>query len=143
MKALSVRQPHASRIARGIKTLEIRSWKTHYRGPLLICAAARAITRRERTAHGIEDPAGYPLGVALCIVQLVGCRPMTQADVAAACTNYEPGVYAWELINVQGVEAFKVDGQLGLFTVILDHTPLARQTDINSREGAYAIQPSR
>jgi hypothetical protein len=114
MKALSVRQPHASRIARGIKTLEIRSWKTRYRGTLLICAGARAMTRRELAAHGIDNPADYPLGVALCIVQLVGCRPMTADDEAAACTTCAPGLYAWELADIRPVEPFLFSGALGL-----------------------------
>ncbi|MFN6025464.1 MAG: ASCH domain-containing protein, partial [Planctomyces sp.] len=42
MKALSIRQPFASLIAAGKKTVELRTWYTHYRGPLLICAAKSA-----------------------------------------------------------------------------------------------------
>jgi len=36
MKALSVKQPWANKIASGEKTIEVRTWYTHYRGPLLI-----------------------------------------------------------------------------------------------------------
>jgi hypothetical protein len=43
MKALSVRQPYASAILAGVKTLEIRSWQTHYRSDLLICATAKSL----------------------------------------------------------------------------------------------------
>lgn len=38
MKALTVRQPWASLIALGVKTVETRSWSTKYRGPLAIHA---------------------------------------------------------------------------------------------------------
>jgi len=38
MHALSVKQSFASLIARGRKTKETRTWKTKYRGDLLICA---------------------------------------------------------------------------------------------------------
>ena len=38
MKALTVRQPWASLIAAGVKTIETRSWSTKYRGPLAIHA---------------------------------------------------------------------------------------------------------
>lgn len=38
MKALTVRQPWASLIAAGVKTIETRSWSTRYRGPLAIHA---------------------------------------------------------------------------------------------------------
>lgn len=38
MKALTIRQPWASLIAAGVKTIETRSWSTRYRGPLAIHA---------------------------------------------------------------------------------------------------------
>lgn len=40
MKALTVRQPHAQLIVMGVKTIETRSWKTDFRGPLVIHAGA-------------------------------------------------------------------------------------------------------
>lgn len=43
MMTLSVRQPWASLIAWGDKTIEHRSWETPYRGPLLIHASGRPI----------------------------------------------------------------------------------------------------
>ena len=39
MKAISIHQPWASLIAFGEKRFETRSWKTDYRGPLLIHAS--------------------------------------------------------------------------------------------------------
>lgn len=46
MKALTIRQPWASLIAAGVKTIETRSWSTKYRGPLAIHAGKR------RPGHG-------------------------------------------------------------------------------------------
>ena len=43
MKTLSIRQPYASLICRGIKTIENRSWDTFYRGKLLIHASGRPL----------------------------------------------------------------------------------------------------
>lgn len=43
MKTISIRQPFASLICRGIKTIENRSWKTNYRGKLLIHASGKPI----------------------------------------------------------------------------------------------------
>ncbi|EGZ6857670.1 ASCH domain-containing protein [Cronobacter sakazakii] len=40
MKALSIRQPWAWLIANGYKDIENRSWRTNYRGPVLIHASA-------------------------------------------------------------------------------------------------------
>ena len=92
MKALSIRQPWASQILDGTKTTEYRSWYTHHRGPLLICAAAR-------------PHAGLPVGVALCVVDVVACLPL------------KAGGYGWLLRDVQPVEPFPVKGRLGLFEV--------------------------
>lgn len=41
MKALTIRQPWASLIGLGVKTIETRSWTTRYRGPLAIHAGKR------------------------------------------------------------------------------------------------------
>jgi len=43
MKTLSIRQPFASLICRGIKTIENRSWDTKYRGKLLIHASGKPL----------------------------------------------------------------------------------------------------
>ena len=42
MKALTLWQPWATLVARGVKTIETRGWSTAYRGPLLIHAAKRS-----------------------------------------------------------------------------------------------------
>ena len=39
MRALSVKQPWASLIASGQKTIETRTWRTDYRGDLLIVSS--------------------------------------------------------------------------------------------------------
>ena len=41
MKALSIKQPWASLIAHGIKNIENRTWKTHFRGKIYIHASAK------------------------------------------------------------------------------------------------------
>jgi hypothetical protein len=104
-KALSVRQPWASLIADGQKTLEIRSRRTHYRGPLLICVSSR------------PRLPGLPHGVALCLVDLVDCRPMAPGDDRDSGVAVDTGLFGWVLANPRPVEPFPVSGQLGLFTV--------------------------
>jgi len=44
MKALSVRQPYASLICYGVKTVENRTWKTDYRGRMLIHASGKHLS---------------------------------------------------------------------------------------------------
>jgi hypothetical protein len=42
MKALTVKQPWASLIVEGIKNIENRTWKTNFRGRILIHAATQS-----------------------------------------------------------------------------------------------------
>ena len=105
MKALTVKQPWASLIASGKKTLEVRTWQTSHRVPLLICSSKKPVL-------GL-----LPVGVSVCIVDVVDCRPMTAEDEAAACFACFDGAYAWELKNVRAVEHKKVIGRLHIFEV--------------------------
>lgn len=59
MKAISLRQPHASLVALGLKRNETRSWATNYRGPLAIHASARM--SREEGELCWRDPFFRPL----------------------------------------------------------------------------------
>lgn len=134
MKALSVKQPFAGLISHGdeagYKTLEIRSWQTHYRGPVLICASQKIHQGyvivpgtdweqraenywRRHILHGYNDSLGH----AHCVADLIDCRPMQREDEAAACCRWYPDLYAWHLVNVRLIESFPVKGALGLFDV--------------------------
>jgi hypothetical protein len=108
MRVLSVRQPFASLIASGRKTVELRSWGTAYRGPVLILAGS-GIWR------GTEHPIG-PRGVSLCVVDLVDVRVVTSADAEAACIKPPGGFdFAWELRNPRPIKQVPVKGKLGLY----------------------------
>lgn len=105
MKAISVRQPWASMIAQGGKTVETRIWSTEFRGDLLIVSSKKPVFP------------GLPSGKALCVVRLYDCRPMTADDEPAArCELYE-GAWAWCLDNCRPVMMFSVRGTLGLYEV--------------------------
>ena len=106
MKALSVRQPWASLIASGAKTIEIRSRRTHYRGPVLICSSARPL-------------GSGPVGVAVCVVEVLDCHPLVPEDAIAACHPWSGGGWAWVLRLVRLVEPFPVRGRLGFYEVTI------------------------
>lgn len=106
MKAVSIKQPWASLIAAGVKTLELRAWPTDHRGPLLICSSRRPVME------------GHRHGEALCIVDVVDCRPMTRDDPPFACVReFYCGHYAWVLRDVRLIKPFSIVGQLRLFEV--------------------------
>ncbi|KAM7541436.1 hypothetical protein Aperf_G00000019655 [Anoplocephala perfoliata] len=74
---LSMHQPYASLLVRGVKIHEGRSWYSAHRGPLWIAAAAKQPDKEvisaveddylKRGARRADFPASYPVGV------LVGC----------------------------------------------------------------------
>ena len=100
VKALSVKQPFASEIARGEKFEEYRGRRTHHRGELLICAS------KVPTAIGPEGKP-VPTGAAVALVEVLDCREDELED------------FAWVLDNIRPVKPFPVTGQLGLFDVTL------------------------
>jgi hypothetical protein len=103
MKALSIKQPWANKIACGEKTIETRTWSTNYRGRLLIVSS--------------KIPDIRPAGYALAIADLVDCRKMTKEDEKAADCEIYPNAYSWVLENIKKISPFKVKGGLRLFNV--------------------------
>ena len=101
LKALSIRQPWASEVARGRKTIETRTWRTPHRGPLLIVSSRR--------------PRIEPAGCALAVVDLVECRPMRGGDEQDAMCELYPRAISWVFENVRPVEPFPVRGALGVY----------------------------
>ncbi len=110
MMALSIRQPWASMIASGKKTIETRVWGTDHRGDILIVSS--------------KTPNIAPAGYAIAIAELVDCRPMTTRDEKAACCPVYPNAVAWVLRNVRAIEPFPVKGRLRLYEV----APATRQS---------------
>jgi hypothetical protein len=73
MKCLTVRQPWAAAIMAGRKPVENRTWRTHYRGPLLIHAGKRRSWAGEAFPDGTRVPAQQVFGALLGIIDLVDC----------------------------------------------------------------------
>ena len=94
MKALSLHPKWAAKIATGDKPEEYRTWKTSYRGDLLICAST------------YNDGWAYPKGHALCIVNLYDIKWSEENDC-----------YAWQLKDIRPVVPFPVKGKLHLYDV--------------------------
>jgi len=107
LKAVSVMQPWANRIVSGRKTIEVRNWRTSYRGPLLIVSS--------------KKPPIPPAGYALAIATLIMCRDMTPGDEFAAQCPCERGDVAWVLDGpLWRLKPFPVTGALGIFEIERD-----------------------
>jgi hypothetical protein len=100
MRALTIRQPWASLVACGAKTIATRSWKTSYRGDLLIHAGKVAETG-EVGPYNVEkdNPRGtspayllrgdslswpyrLPLGAVVAVARLADVVPIVDGETA-------------------------------------------------------------
>ena len=129
MKALSVKQPWASFISEGMKTIETRSWPTKYRGDILICASKTpdSVSMHHYLKVLNDDKfvsLSYPNGVALCIAEIYDCWPMAEDHQAAAKCLIYPGAYSWFLKNIRRFEPFPIKGQLRIFNVDVNEKDL-------------------
>jgi hypothetical protein len=102
-------------IAEGYKPIELRSWFTHYRGPLAI-VAARDPDRRGIERHGRRD---RPRKKILAVANLVDVRPATPDDAKRAMVaEVGAGLYAWVLEDVRALATpIECAGRQGLFRV--------------------------
>ena len=125
MKALSITEPYATLIRDGIKRIETRSWKTKYRGDLLIHASSTKIPKEYRKNEELMNLVGdRPLhfGQIVAKCKLIDCVPITEEFIKSLKRDeivsgfYSEGRYAWILGNVEVVDENKiVKGKLGLW----------------------------
>jgi len=94
MKAISIKNPYATQILHGSKTIEYRTWDTKHRGDLLICSSAN------------PKVPGMLSGYALCV-----------CSIEKTTYNDETEEYEWHLSNVRKIKAFPVKGKLNFFEV--------------------------
>lgn len=145
VKALTLTQPWATLVALGEKEIETRSWRTHYRGPLLIHASKAlpkswSFMREEHFINVLEPLVGLndygvpnierlPRGEIVAHVMLADVVPM-KVDVPPfyapegfaispqefAFGNYGPGRWAWVLEDVSAMRrGYPAKGRQGLW----------------------------
>jgi ASCH domain len=118
MRALSVKQPWAQLICDGRKSLEIRTWTTPYRGPLIVVASLQW-ARDDEDAIVWKDVDGER-GALVCLVTLEDVRHAAQDgsdDGAACCALPRRGAapFAWVLRDPVPLRPVKCRGALGLY----------------------------
>ena len=123
MKTLTIKQPWATLIIQGDKRFEFRSWKTSYRGDLLI-HAGKGIDKEAMKRLKKYIPEDMPLGKIIGKVKLVDCIKMSpefkemllkENNEIYTKSSFQEN-YGWQ---VENVEAFNhpipVKGQLSLW----------------------------
>ncbi len=134
-RGLTVKNPWATLILSGQKTLEVRSWSSKHRGRLGIHVAAQDASQKkwsdgERAcvAAALERCGGrlLPLGHLAGEVELVEICPMTAEDAfeGGSMTELEPStnrpLFAWVLARPRLYpEPLPMKGRLGLWNCVL------------------------
>lgn len=133
MKALSLLQPWATLVVRGVKRYETRSWRTSYRGPLVIQASSRfpeelrALCERQPFRRLLREAGSaswfdLPLGALLGTVDVRDCLPVEQLaaidGAQRSLGDYREGRWAWLLDDAQPFpEPIPWRGKRGIYEV--------------------------
>ena len=121
MKVLTLKQPWATLVAEGIKKYEFRSWKTNYRGKILIHAGAKVDKEAMKKFAGLNLT--FPSKKILAEVEIVDClflddelnkKIISENNIAYG--NKKREGYAWMLDNIKKINYEKeINGKLGLW----------------------------
>jgi len=125
MKALSIRQPWAELILQGHKTIELRTWQTHYRGRLAI-HASQTVRVEACLAYGL-DPSRVVRGALVGTVELVDILVLDEAawealrDQHLSLHDFPGPMFGWRLENPRRLpQPIPMRGRMGLFNVSED-----------------------
>ena len=119
MKVLTVKQPWASLIVSGYKQYEFRTWKTNYRGKILIHAGLSI----EKDMINKFDNLDYEKGAIIGEAEIVDCILVDENFDNElrrlndkVYTNNHVGQYAWKLENIKKYnKPIYTKGKLGLW----------------------------
>ena len=129
MKVLSITEPYATLIKNNVKKIETRSWKTNYRGKLLIHASSTKIPKEYKENDEVMKLINIDklnFGYIICSCDLVDCIEMTDEFIKKVknnkteyiCGIYKKERYAWILDNIEILDKpIKAKGHLGIWNI--------------------------
>lgn len=123
MKVITLKQPWATLVAEGIKKYEFRSWKTNYRGKILIHAGCGIDKDGMKMVQELNLE--YPAKKIIAEVEIVDCLEIDEElntkiidEKNIAYGNKKRTGYAWKLENVVKINNSKeINGKLGLWNI--------------------------
>lgn len=121
MKALSIRQPWADNIIKHGKDIENRTWRTHYRGPIMIHAAARM-------DDGFGKHPDIKMGGIVGWCDIVDC--VTESE-----SEWFNGPYGFVLANVHPLPFIPCKGALSFFKPDIESQVVKMHVDGTLSEG--------
>lgn len=122
MKALTIKEPWATLIIEGYKEYEFRSWKTNYRGKILI-HAGKSLEKNQAKKFK-EYNLKYSCGEIIGEADLVDCIKVTEEfdkklkkkNSLVYGNSGHVQNYGWKLENIKKYDKkIKVNGKLGLW----------------------------
>ena len=124
MKVITIKQPFATLIAEGLKEYEFRTWKTNYRGELLIHAGKKEDKKamKKFAKYNLD----YPSGCIIAKVNLSDCikideeaRKMLDAKNPLIYSNIINNPkwqgYGFKMENVEKIKPIPINGKLSLW----------------------------
>lgn len=125
MKIITIKQPFATLVAEGLKEFEFRSWKTNYRGEILIHAGKGIDSQAMKRYQELE--LDYPSGCIIAKAIITDCI-IVDEELKKVLKQKNEKIYhgvikkdiSWEgygfkLENVQKIVPIPVKGKLGLW----------------------------
>lgn len=124
MKVITIKQPWATLIAKGYKEYEFRTWKTKYRGEILI-HAGKGIDKKAMARFKYLN-LEYPVGQIIAKATITDCIYVDE-DFAQKMFKKDPKVYkgllnndgwngyGFKLENVEEIKPIEVNGKLSLW----------------------------
>lgn len=124
MKVITIKQPYATLIAEGIKKYEFRTWKTKYRGEILI-HAGKGIDKKAMEKYKHLN-LKYPSGAIIARVEITDCIYVDD-EFRIKLSKENPVVYehiindknwdgyAFQLEEVKKIEPIYMNGKLSLW----------------------------
>lgn len=124
MKVITIKQPFASLIAAGIKCYEFRTWKTKYRGEILI-HAGKGINKKAMEKYK-DYNLDYPSSAIIAKANLTDCifiddnaRAMLKKEndvIYSSVINDKEWVgYGFKLEDVKRIDEIPINGKLSLW----------------------------
>ena len=125
MKVITVKQPFATLIAEGLKEYEFRTWRTKFRGDILI-HAGKGIDKKamERYKHLNLD---YPSGKIIAKATITDCvyiddklkeelqvkDPLVYYGILKKDSDWDG--YGFKIENIEKIEPIEINGKLSLW----------------------------
>lgn len=121
MKTITLKRPWATLVNEGIKKYEFRSWKTNYRGKILIHAGSGIDKKEVKKFSGLGYE--FPAKKIIAIVEITDCikidADFNKKIISENNISYglkERNGYAWKLENVKKIKCDEeVNGKLSFW----------------------------